>query len=87
MSNNNDNAINHASITGRITWLHYDPDHQKTTFTVQNDCGYFYVEGSTDSPPVWKTGDQVWVHGSLYSRNRKGRIETRIRADSVVVVQ
>jgi hypothetical protein len=82
MINNSPTKINEICITGQVIGVTYYNDHDKLVFTLKTAEGRFCVELCPSNPTTRiSRGDQVIVHGSLFSLRSGSSDAAKIRAN------
>jgi hypothetical protein len=78
------NNLNELWITGQVIGARYYDDHDKLVFTLKNTDGRFYIElCPAQAVPIVSQGDQVMVHGSLFSQWSGKGDTAKIRASLI----
>lgn len=77
--------LNAITLSGKVIAMQrYQDRDDKLILTISNTEGCYYIEFlPASSAPDIEKGDQVLIHGSLFSRRRDGKDAIRISAKSI----
>lgn len=82
--------LNTVAVSGEVKALtrYDDRGQEKLVLTICNAEGSYCIEFAPASDaPVIEKGDQIMVHGNLFSSQREGKNTTKINAKSLLPVK